>query len=135
MPRLDVYSSTALILQVKVKADPVVIGRGTHCDISLIDSSVSRRHALIRPSGQGWELLGQGRNGTRLNGAHFHNPVPLHFGDRIYIGEHALIFQADDAPILKRTSFGMDADTIPPVNRKPLIRPEATPGEGEDTLA
>lgn len=113
MPRLDVYANSELILQMKVKAEPICIGRGGECDISLIDSIVSRRHAVIRPVSGGWEILSEGRNGTRLNTSVLQGPAPLNFGDRIYIGDHALIFQSDDAPILKRAHIGMSTDTMP----------------------
>jgi pSer/pThr/pTyr-binding forkhead associated (FHA) protein len=102
MPRLDVYCNSSLLLQVKLKEEPVWIGRGTTCDISLNDAGVSRRHAEIRPTAGGWEIENVGRNGTRLNAEVLSKPVPLNFGDRIYIANHALVFQSDDAPAISR---------------------------------
>ena len=102
MPRLDVYTDLELILQVKIREAPLWIGRGSSCGISLNDPFVSRHHAQVRPITGGWEIASSGRNGTRLNTEPLTAPAALRFGDRIYIGKHALIFQADDAPVLKR---------------------------------
>jgi hypothetical protein len=47
-----------------------LIGRGPQCALRLSPNYISSQHALIRWSGNGWELLDRGsRNGTRLNGA------------------------------------------------------------------
>lgn len=47
-----------------------LIGRGPQCALRLSANYVSSQHAVIRWSGNGWELLDRGsRNGTRLNGA------------------------------------------------------------------
>ncbi len=47
-----------------------LIGRGPQCALRLGKNYVSSQHAVIRWSGNGWELLDRGsRNGTRLNGA------------------------------------------------------------------
>jgi hypothetical protein len=47
-----------------------LIGRGPQCALRLSANYVSSQHALIRWSGNGWEVLDRGsRNGTRLNGA------------------------------------------------------------------
>jgi pSer/pThr/pTyr-binding forkhead associated (FHA) protein len=46
-----------------------LIGRGPQCALRLSANYVSSQHAVIRWSGNGWELLDRGsRNGTRLNG-------------------------------------------------------------------
>jgi pSer/pThr/pTyr-binding forkhead associated (FHA) protein len=114
MPRLDVYSNSELLLQVKVKDVPVSIGRGSDCDISLNDSCVSRRHAEVRPVEGGWEVRSEGRNGTRLNTGQVVDAAPLAFGDRLYLGSYALVFQSDDAPVLKRgTQLSVVTETLP----------------------
>ncbi len=48
---------------------PVVIGRLPECEVMLSDANVSRRHAEVRPSGDGWIVVDLGStNGTRVNG-------------------------------------------------------------------
>ena len=46
-----------------------LIGRGPQCALRLTPKYVSTQHAVIRWSGNGWELIDRAsRNGTRLNG-------------------------------------------------------------------
>ena len=70
------------------------IGRSTDCTIRLADASVSRRHAEIRPTGDGWTVVDLGStNGTRVNGA----PVKerrLQDGDTVAAGDATLRFEA-----------------------------------------
>ena len=72
----------------------VVIGRSGDSTIRLTDASVSRRHAEIRRSGDGWTVTDLGStNGTRVNGA----PISerrLQDGDTIAVGDAKLRFEA-----------------------------------------
>jgi pSer/pThr/pTyr-binding forkhead associated (FHA) protein len=72
----------------------VLIGRGADATIRVSDSSVSRRHAEVRPAGDGWVLADLGStNGTRVNGM----PVTerkLEDGDAIGVGDATLRFEA-----------------------------------------
>ena len=48
--------------------NPVVIGRASDCDIRINDHSVSRRHARIQPSAEGYYAVDlQSTNGTYVN--------------------------------------------------------------------
>jgi hypothetical protein len=73
---------------------PLTIGRATDAPIRITDTSVSRRHAEVRPSGSGWVVVDLGStNGTRVNGA----PVTertLDDGDTITVGDAVLRFEA-----------------------------------------
>lgn len=47
----------------------VSVGRLPECEVALSDANVSRRHAEVRPSGDGWVVVDLGStNGTRVNG-------------------------------------------------------------------
>jgi Protein of unknown function (DUF3662)/FHA domain len=70
------------------------IGRSRDCDIVLEDSSVSRRHAELRPGGQGWTIEDLGStNGVRVNGNTVHGPREVRTGDRIEIGSTEMLFE------------------------------------------
>lgn len=73
-----------------------VVGRSRECDVVLDDSNVSRRHAEIRPTGQGWlvEDLGS-TNGVRVNGRPVQGPHPLEPGDRLELGTAEVRFEVD----------------------------------------
>jgi hypothetical protein len=66
--------------QTYVVKDTVRIGRLTNQEIVLDDSSVSRRHAVIRPVEQGWQVVDcSSTNGTYLNSVRL-GDEPCHFG-------------------------------------------------------
>jgi hypothetical protein len=70
------------------------IGRSRDCDIVLEDSSVSRRHAELRPGGEGWTIEDLGStNGVRVNGSTVHGPREVRTGDRIEIGSTEMLFE------------------------------------------
>ena len=70
------------------------IGRSRDCDIVLEDSSISRRHAELRPAGQGWVVEDLGStNGVRVNGSTVHGPHEVRTGDRIEIGSTEMLFE------------------------------------------
>jgi hypothetical protein len=65
------------------------IGRSRECDIVLGDSNVSRRHAELRPSADGWTITDLGStNGVRVNGRDLrpNEPHPLQAGDQLDVG-------------------------------------------------
>jgi hypothetical protein len=73
---------------------PVVIGRSAECGVRLTDTSVSRRHAEIRPVGDGWTIVDLGStNGTRVNGSGVRERR-LADGDTISVGDAVLRFEA-----------------------------------------
>jgi hypothetical protein len=72
-----------------VAAGGATIGRSRECDIVLSDSNVSRRHAELRPAGDGWTVIDLGStNGVRVNGRDLRprEPHALAPGDRLEVG-------------------------------------------------
>ena len=68
--------------------------RGADVSIRLSDSSVSRRHAEVRPNADGYVVVDLGpTNGTRVNGAGI-TERQLRDGDTISIGDSQLRFEA-----------------------------------------
>ncbi len=70
------------------------VGRSRDCDIVLDDSSISRRHAEVRPAAQGWTIEDlESTNGVRVNGIAVHGSQRLHTGDRIEMGSTEMFFE------------------------------------------
>ena len=73
------------------------IGREAHCDMTLLDRTVSRLHASLKREGEGWLLTDLGStNGTRLNGWRVTTPITVVAGDRVSFG--AATFVLTDQP-------------------------------------
>jgi len=74
--------------------DGLIIGRGRGADVQLTDTTVSRRHAIIRVSqGQCFIQDPGSSNGTYVNGRRI-TAQALRDGDRITIGDAELIFRS-----------------------------------------
>lgn len=74
---------------IRLGRDELVIGRDAHEADLVVEHStrVSRRHALVRPAGRGFELVDLGSaNGTTLNGDPVTRPMHLEDGDSIELG-------------------------------------------------
>ena len=117
MPSLIVTSGT-LTGQVFSFSDSAVIGRGQFSDVRLNDTTVSRRHALIRPIGDAFELSDQDSvNGTRLRGERIRAPVPVKDGDEIEFGEVKAVFRTargGEHPSLPSLSVAAERTSRPP---------------------
>jgi hypothetical protein len=76
------------------------LGRTDGNDVTLADSKVSRRHAVIHPQGPGelWLADLGSRNGTFLNGSRITTPTRLRHLDHIDIGPYRLVFHQPNAP-------------------------------------
>ncbi len=87
-----------------------VIGRAADNPICIPDTSVSRKHVLVRRLGGGWAAsdLGSG-NGTLLNGEPISDEMPLSHGDVLTLGDTEVTFQdASNATMM------MPAPSAPP---------------------
>jgi hypothetical protein len=72
----------------------VSVGRANDCTIVLADPNVSRRHAEIRPSGDGFVVVDLGStNGTKVNDARVAEQQ-LREGDEVRFGNTVMHFQA-----------------------------------------
>jgi hypothetical protein len=70
------------------------IGRSRDCDIVLDDVGVSRRHAEIRPSADGWTIADLGStNGVLVNGKPVADSESLNPGDRVELGSTQIVFE------------------------------------------
>ena len=75
--------------------DGVTIGRSHDCGVVLDDPNVSRRHAELRPEGEGWAVADLGStNGITVNGSRVERAV-LQPGDEIALGRSRLTFELE----------------------------------------
>ncbi|MGL4462964.1 MAG: diguanylate cyclase [Planctomycetia bacterium] len=74
----------------------VILGRGPECDLDLVDSAVSRQHAVIEPSAGNFKISDLGStNGTFINETKIDQRL-LTPGDLIRIGSHIIKFLSSD---------------------------------------
>jgi pSer/pThr/pTyr-binding forkhead associated (FHA) protein len=76
----------------------VVFGRDPSCDIVVGSTEVSRRHASLAPSPEGYLLRDTSTNGVLVNGEPASSPSLLGRGDVLTIGDEQFRFYADSAP-------------------------------------
>ncbi len=70
-----------------LKADEVLVGRKSDADIVLTSRSVSRHHAKLVKTEEGYSIIDLSNiNGTYVNGQRI-KQQPLHHGDRICLGQ------------------------------------------------
>lgn len=100
MPTIDLYLEQRLCARVRLdEASALLIGRGDDCDIQLPDRRVSRRHVRIGLDAEGGAWVEDlSAHGTRLNAEPLAGRVPLRSGDRIYLGDYALVFEPLEVP-------------------------------------
>lgn len=66
-------------------------GRGDGNQVTLTDRNVSRRHAALRPNGEGWVLRDlESYNGTYVNGLRVAGEQHVQSGDVIQIGDYRI---------------------------------------------
>jgi pSer/pThr/pTyr-binding forkhead associated (FHA) protein len=109
---------------IAIPAAGLLIGREPSCDVVLRGKAVSRKHATIRPSLQGYLLINSGSNATIVNGRQIDESHLLGMNDVIRIGGEEFSFVAD------RASFE-SAQTPAAVS----AAPSATPGIAQPRAA
>ena len=78
-----------------VSAEGLVIGRDASCDVVVPTAEVSRRHALISPSNEGYVLKDTSTNGVFVNGERVSVTQTLGRGDIVRVGNEDFRFYAD----------------------------------------
>ncbi len=82
-----------------VGPNPLVFGRDAGSDVVVSGNDVSRRHAEIQPSPEGYALMDVSVNGTYVNGERVGRRHLLARADVIRIGHDEFRFYADAAPL------------------------------------
>ena len=100
------------------------LGRGSGCEVRILDLKLSRKHAAIEFQDQAWTLIDLcSTNGCRLNGETMIGTAPLVTGSTIEIGQTALMIGQvtsvldSSSPVPTQSLIAIeevDAATIPP---------------------
>jgi len=92
MPNIHVVSCDGRVFDFQVVKDKITIGRSKESDISLPDNTISRNHAYIIKTKEGYCLTDLGSfNGSKVNGK-FVQTTLLKHEDEIDIGQTRLTF-------------------------------------------
>ncbi|NBO67583.1 MAG: FHA domain-containing protein, partial [Actinobacteria bacterium] len=74
--------------------DTLKIGRQASCRVVFNDSNVSREHAQLRRTAEGWKILDLGStNGTKINGLKISEEQLLVNGDDLSFGTSGARFE------------------------------------------
>jgi hypothetical protein len=77
--------------------DSFSIGRSAECDLTIADMTVSRVHATLERTADGWLLTDlSSTNGTRVNGWRARGRVPVRAGDVVSFGNAQYSLRAAD---------------------------------------
>ena len=110
MPFLTIISPEAGSSGRVVPLDPAVetrIGRAQDSAVVLVDTKVSRLHLVLTCSGGTVTATDKGSTyGTLLNGQKLTAPASLKTGDQLKVGDHTLVFSADDPAQAGKTPDG-----------------------------
>jgi pSer/pThr/pTyr-binding forkhead associated (FHA) protein len=89
----------------------VTLGRSPECDFALNDQNISRRHALIKRTWNGFTVQDLGsKNGVLVNGKRADGPANIKDGDELQIGSIKLTFIDPASRILDQFGVGSDDD-------------------------
>ncbi|MEP7346291.1 MAG: FHA domain-containing protein [Gemmatimonadaceae bacterium] len=77
----------------------ITIGRDAGCDIVVAVTEVSRRHARVESTPEGYYLVDTSTNGVLLNGERIMGTAALGRGDTIRVGPEEFRFHADATPV------------------------------------
>lgn len=104
-----------------LEGDEVVIGRSAENGIAIPDTSVSRKHVLLRRTPEGWAASDMGSgNGTMVNSSSIAEETVLNNGDVIAMGDTELQYVDEGAASRppRRSSTALEAQG----GRRPVVR-------------
>jgi len=123
MPKLTLLLGRRTMQAYDFKQPSIVVGRDDGADVLIDNPSVSRRHAEIRLTDDGWVVQDLGSsNGTFLKGSKIEGAQSIGLGDEIGLGKFSIIFgkALGEGEVPVATPSPM-ADPTPP--RQPTMAP------------
>lgn len=101
--KLEVTAGPKAGTEFPLEVDEVIIGRATDATLSIPDTSVSRKHAVVRREGGGFVVADMGSgNGTIVNGEPITEDRPLSSGDVITLGDTEITFRDESNATIAR---------------------------------
>lgn len=96
MPWLEITRKGRAFGTVEIGGTEALVGRGVKAQVQLEDERISRRHARLFVTHEGWHVEDlHTANGTWVNGVReFHQR--LVDGDRLQLGDYQLVFRRDE---------------------------------------
>lgn len=110
--------------RVRVGRGGLVVGRRSDCGLVLADPGVSRRHALVRETPGGAEVVHLGKAPTRVNGSEIRDVANLAHGDLIEIGASTLtvgVGEGTDAAAARVWMLESPGKALYGVSRTPFV--------------
>lgn len=89
----------------------LTIGRDPACDVVIPAVDVSRHHASIRKTADGYVVLDTSANGVWVNGARVLSELPLGRGDTLRIGHEEYRFHAEEGAVTEESAVPSLAHT------------------------
>lgn len=130
MPKVSIVLGRRTLNVVELDRPRLSIGRSPDSDIPIDNVSVSRQHAEIFRTEDGWMVKdASSANGTFLNGDRLDQPRPLKRGDEISIGKFSIFFDRVMGDASAATATGGTTarrpapDQQPPVGGTRFIKP------------
>jgi phosphoserine phosphatase RsbU/P len=131
MPSLVFLAGPIAGRRYKLGDGEYVIGRRSDCQIFVPDMRVSRQHARLVRSDDGWQLEDLGsNNGTYINGVRLQAATVLRHEDEITIANNKIRVEAQDSPSEQKFVEGGNAVTIVDVSGSALIKSREDSGAG-----
>ena len=89
-------------------AEQFSIGRDASCDLAIADMTVSRRHATLERTEDGWLLTDlESTNGTRVNGWRVRGKVSVTPGDLVSFGNSEYSCVSPGGPTPQPPAYGV----------------------------
>lgn len=90
-----------------IKNGRITIGRGAENDVAIDDITVSRQHAAVVYTDEGWCVIDRDSHaGVGVNGYKVHGSQPIEDGDTIMINTHSFIFKQANSKKKRRGARG-----------------------------
>jgi pSer/pThr/pTyr-binding forkhead associated (FHA) protein len=110
----------------------LVIGRSPESDIKIDNPAISRKHALVEYTGDGYVVQDLGSsNGSYLNGQRITEPSTLKPGDVIGIAKFELQFQDDARSEIEKMTGEMDMEATMMVDSEKMAKSFSSTGTSE----